>query len=72
MEDLEGRTTAMAWDWDVDDIDADKDDGKQWVPVTPQTMKNVETPRPSRMAAPTQPAMPMPVHQMTMYALHPT
>jgi len=30
MEDLEGRTTAMAWDWDTDYIDTDKDDRKQW------------------------------------------
>jgi len=70
MEDLEGCTTTMAWDWDMDDIDIDEDDRKQWVPVTPQTMKHAETPRPSRMGAPTQPVMPMPAHQMTMYALH--
>jgi len=72
MEDLEGCTTAMAWDWDTDDIDADEDNRKQWVPVTPQMMKNVEMLRPSRMAASTQPVMPMPACQMTMYALHPT
>ena len=66
MEDLEGRTTAMAWDWDMDDIDMDEDDGKQWVPVMPQTMENTETPRPSRMGAPTQPVTPMPARQMTM------
>jgi len=72
MEDLEGRTAAMGWDWDADDIDMDEDDGKQWVPVMPQMMKHAEMPRPSRMGAPTQPVMPMPTHQMTMYALHPT
>jgi len=72
MEDLEGRTTAMAWDWDMDDIDMDEDDGKQWVPVMPQTMENTETPRPSRMGAPTQPVTPMLARQMTMYALRPT
>ena len=55
MEDLEGCAAAMAWDWGTDDIDADEDDGKQWVPVMPQTMKHAETPRPSRMEAPTQP-----------------
>ena len=38
--------------------------------VTPQTMKHAETPRPSRMGAPTQPVMPMLARQMTMYALH--
>jgi len=52
MEDLEGHAAAMAWDWDVDDIDADKDDGKQWVPMMPQMMKIAETPRPERMVAP--------------------
>ena len=72
MEDLEGHATTMAWDWDVDDIDVDEDDGKQWVPVTPQMKKHAEMPRPSKMGAPTQPVMPMPAHQMTMYALHPT
>ena len=70
MEDLEGRAAAMAWDWGMDDIDADEDDGKQWVPVMPQTMKHTETPRPSRMEAPTQPVMPMLARWMTVYALH--
>jgi len=27
MEDLEGRATTMAWDWEADDIDADEGDG---------------------------------------------
>ena len=36
----------MEWDWDAVDIDANEDDGKQWVPVTPQTMKMTTTPRP--------------------------
>ena len=62
----------MAWDWDADDIDVDEDDGKQWVPVTPQTMKITETPRPTRMGTPTLPVMPMLAQQMSMYALHPT
>ena len=72
MEDLEGRAAAMAWDWDVDDIDTDEDNGKQWVPMMPQTMKHTETPRPSRMGTPTQPVAQMLARQMTMYALHPT
>ena len=50
----------MAWDWDTDDNDTDEDDGKQWVPVMPQTMKVAETPRPARMGAPTLPVMLMP------------
>ena len=60
----------MAWDWDMDDIDADEDDGKQWVPMTPQTMKIAKTPRPARMGAPMLPVTPMPAQQMSMYALH--
>ena len=57
MEDLEGYTAAMAWDWDVDDIDMDKDDGKQLVPMMPQMMKIAKTPRPTRMGAPMLPVM---------------
>src|SRR5882724_7232006 len=70
MEELEGHATTMAWDWDVDDIDVDEDNGKQWVPMMPQMMKLSETPRPARMGAPTPPVMPMLPRQMTMYALH--
>jgi len=46
MEELEGQIATMAWDWDTDDIYMDKDNGKQWVPMTPQMMKTMETPRP--------------------------
>ena len=60
----------MAWDWDTDDIDTDKDDGKQWVPMTPQMMKIAETPRPTRMGTPTLTVMPMLAQQMSMYMLH--
>jgi len=28
MEELEGHTATMAWDWDMDNIDVEKDDGK--------------------------------------------
>jgi len=32
MDELEGCVTAMAWDWDTEDIDADEDDGKLSTP----------------------------------------
>jgi len=51
----------MTWGWDMDDIYADKDDGKQWVPVMPQMMKLAETPRPTRMGTPMLPVTPMPL-----------
>jgi len=50
MEDLEGHMAIMAWDWDTNDIDVDKDDGRLWVPVTPQTMTMADTPRPGQEA----------------------
>ena len=34
MWELEVWVSAMAWDWDVDDIDVEDDDGKLWVPLT--------------------------------------
>jgi len=49
MEDLEGRAAIMAWDWDANDIDMDEDDGRIWVPVTPQTMRMADTPRPGQV-----------------------
>ena len=72
MESLAGRAATMAWDWDADDIDADENDGKQWVPIMPQTIKIAETPRPPKRV-PTTPMTPTPGkrnQQMTMYALH--
>jgi len=39
----------MAWDWDANDIDVDEDDGKKWVPVTPQTMRTLQTLRPGQV-----------------------
>ena len=39
MLELEERASAMAWDWDVDDIDPNDDDGRQWVPMMAQTLK---------------------------------
>ena len=37
----------MCWDWDAEDIDQDKDNGKIWVPVTPRTLEtaNVDPPQ---------------------------
>jgi len=29
----------MCWDWNAEDIDPDKDDGRMWVPITPKTME---------------------------------
>ena len=37
MWELEAWASAMAWDWDVDNIDVE-DDGKLWVPVMAQTL----------------------------------
>ena len=48
MEELDGHAATMAWDWEADNIDADEDDGKPWVPVTPQTMRTAKAPRPGR------------------------
>jgi len=50
----------MAWDWDVDDIDPDDDDGKLWVPVTAQT-PNTGMAKGSRPFPPTAPVMPLPI-----------
>src|SRR5882724_11274886 len=67
MEDLEGHMAIMAWDWDTNDIDVDKDDGRLWVPVTPQTMTMADTPRPGQVGPSIVPTM-LP-RQMTVYAL---
>jgi len=55
MEDLEGQAAAMAWDWDANDINVYKDDGKQWVPVPPQTMRHLETLGPGQFGPPMPP-----------------
>ena len=39
MWELEAWASAMAWDWDVDNIDPDDNDRKLWVPVMAQTLK---------------------------------
>jgi len=42
-------------------------DTEQWVPVTPQTMRTIETPRPGQVGLPIPPMMPP--QQMKVYAL---
>ena len=37
---LEGHAYEMSWDWDAEDIDLDKDDGRMWVPITPKTLQD--------------------------------
>jgi len=67
MEDLEAQAALMAWDWEANDIDVDEDDGKQWVLVTPQTMRHIDTARPTQLESPV-PAM-TPSHQMRVYTM---
>ena len=55
MEDLEGQAATMAWDCDANDIDVDKDNWKQCVPVTPQTMRHLKTQGPSKIGLPMPP-----------------
>ena len=70
MEDLEAQAAFMAWDWEANDINADEDDGKQWVLVTPQTMRHVATAKPTRIKLPV-PAMMSPC-RMQVYTLQPS
>jgi len=67
MQDLEGCAATMVWDWDANDINADEDDGRQWVLVTLQTMRHIETLRDIQIESP----MPhtTPSHQMWVYVL---
>jgi len=69
LEDLEGQAAMMAWEWDADYIDADEDDGKQWLPVTPQMMRSLKTLGPSKVGLPMLPMTP--TQQMQVYALQP-
>ena len=55
---LDAHVATMAWDWEADDIDADKDDSRTWVPVMPQTMRMAEAQRPGRAGPPMLPMMP--------------
>ena len=38
MWELEAWASAMAWDWDMDNINAEDDNCKLWVPVTAQML----------------------------------
>jgi len=64
MWELEARASAMAWDWDVDDIYPDDDDGKLWVPVMAHTLKTGPAEE-DRGHPPTGPVTPP--RQMTVY-----
>jgi len=66
MWELEAWASAMAWDWDADDINLDDDDGKLWVPITAQTL-NMGGAKQHRGAPHPEPVMP-PRH-MTVYAV---
>jgi len=37
---LVGCAYKMSWDWDAEDINLDKNDGRMWVPITPKTLKD--------------------------------
>src|SRR5882724_7978950 len=66
MWELEARASAMAWDWDVDNIDPNDDDGKLWVAVTAQTLN---TRGAEQHRGPPSPKPVTPPRQMTMYAV---
>jgi|SRR5882724_1931155 len=57
MWELEAWASAMAWDWDMDDIDPNDDNGKLWVPVTAQTLNMGEAEQHSGAPHP-EPVMP--------------
>ena len=66
MWELEAWASAMAWDWDVDDINLDDHDGKLWVPVMAQTLKTGPAEE-NRGFPPAGPATPP--RQMTIYVV---
>ena len=66
---LEACGAAMAWDWYVENIDPNKDDGKLWVPMTPQTLRTHETPRGMRSGHLMPPMMLL--SQMAIYTIQP-
>ena len=74
MWELEEQACAMAWDWETEDIDAEDDGGKLWVPMMAQTL-NMGTAKGSRPFPPVAPVIP-PTHftppwHMTIYAVQP-
>jgi len=64
MVELKACVAVMVWDWEVDNIDLNKDDGKMWVPVTPQTLKVPTNMRDSPTFPPTTP-----LREMWVYAV---
>ena len=66
MWELEAWVTAMAWDWDADDIDGDDEDRNLWVPMMAQTL-NMGTAKWYRGLPHPEPAMPP--RQMTVYTV---
>jgi len=68
MWELEVWASAMAWDWDADDIDPDDNNGKLWVPVMAQ-MLNMGGAEQHRGPPCLEPVMP-PRH-MTVYVVQP-
>ena len=71
MSELEEWASTMAWDWDMDDIDPNDDDGRQWVPMTAQTLKmGAAEGQWLSLAAPVMPPTYLtPPHCMTVYAV---
>ena len=72
MSELEEWASTMAWDWDMDDIDPNDDDGRQWVPMMAQTLKlgTAEGQQQISLAAPVMPPTYLtPPHHMTVYAV---
>jgi len=75
MLELKEQASAMAWDWDADDIDPNDDDGRLWVPMMAQTLKMgmAKGPRPFPPAAPAvvPPTHLTPPWHMTVYTVQP-
>src|SRR5882724_8259918 len=73
MLELKEQASAMAWDWDADDIDPNDDDGRLWVPMMAQTLKmgTAEGQKQLTTAAPAvmPPTHLTPPHHMTVYAV---
>src|SRR5882724_9922789 len=71
MEEMDLRTTGMAWEWGAADIDDDEDDGKDWVPTTPRTLATAGN-RPSMSTAQPREEPVTPFHSMAVYAIEPS
>jgi len=57
----------MVWEWDIEDIDHNKDDGKIWVPMMSQTLRTHETPGGTRSGHSMPPMMLL--RQMAVYVV---